>query len=331
MTDWWNGWRYKELFQKGLFHDPRDLGLTFNTDRVLLFCAKVNFDSWPILLQLLNLPLDQRALLENLLLVGHIPGPNEPKELNSFLNPLVEEFEILQSGISGVYDGYKREKFTLQIHICVSVADSCDREKVMMTSGTGSYVYCPTCMAVGIKERSVYCPFTAPKDQPPAGSKLHVRAAFTELDILNLPLQRDTYWRIDARLIATRRNVAYAKSKGINGETCFTWLNSLDFPRSFPPGAFHLFYENIIPNLFNHMRGRFFLPLPQPKGKDGNEKVPPKKPPKFIQTGDTYCITAQQWKELGNDMETSWSTFPSAFGEGLHHIDTKYYQYKTAE
>ena len=80
---------------------------------MLLFHVKANFDSWPILLQLLNLPLDQRALLENLLLVGHIPGPNEPKELNSFLNPLVEEFEMLQSGISGVYDGYKREKFTL--------------------------------------------------------------------------------------------------------------------------------------------------------------------------------------------------------------------------
>ena len=139
---------------------------------MLLFRAKANFDSWPILLQLLNLPLDQRALLENLLLVGHIPGPNEPKELNSFLNPLVEEFEILQSRISGVYDGYKREKFTLRAHICVSVADSHGREKVMMTSGTGSYVYCPTCMAVGIKERSVYRPFTAPKDQPPAGSKL---------------------------------------------------------------------------------------------------------------------------------------------------------------
>ena len=59
---------------------------------------------------------------------------------------------MLQSGISGVYDGYKREKFTLRAHICVSVADSCGREKVMMTSGTGSYVYCPTCMAVGIKE-----------------------------------------------------------------------------------------------------------------------------------------------------------------------------------
>src|SRR5205823_11328071 len=96
---------------------------------------------------------------------------------------------------------------------------------------------------------------------------------------LNLPLQRDTYWRIDARLIATRRNIAYAKSKGINSETCFTRLNSLDFPKSFPPGAFHLFYENIIPNLFNHMRGCFFLPLPQPKGKDSNEKVPLKKLP----------------------------------------------------
>ena len=59
---------------------------------------------------------------------------------------------MLQSGISGVYDGYKREKFTLRAHICVSVADSHGREKVMMTSGTGSYVYCPTCMAVGIKE-----------------------------------------------------------------------------------------------------------------------------------------------------------------------------------
>ena len=49
---------------------------------------------------ILNLPRDQRYLLENTILVGVIPGPREPpKTMNSYLTPLVRELKQLWSGV----------------------------------------------------------------------------------------------------------------------------------------------------------------------------------------------------------------------------------------
>jgi len=43
-----------------------------------------------------NLPPDVRIKRENLMISALIPGPKEPKNFNSFLQPLVEELKILR-------------------------------------------------------------------------------------------------------------------------------------------------------------------------------------------------------------------------------------------
>ena len=49
---------------------------------------------------LLNLPRQERFLQENIILVGVMPGPKEPRILiNSFFTPLVEELELLWQGV----------------------------------------------------------------------------------------------------------------------------------------------------------------------------------------------------------------------------------------
>ena len=52
-----------------------------------------------IYLAVMNLPRTIRYKLENMLIVGIIPGPKEPHDINPFLEPLVCELEQFWSGI----------------------------------------------------------------------------------------------------------------------------------------------------------------------------------------------------------------------------------------
>lgn len=61
-----------------------------------------------IYLTVLNLPRVVRYKRENVILVGIIPGPHEPKDINSFLKPLVDELLQLWNGV----------KLSIQIASC---------------------------------------------------------------------------------------------------------------------------------------------------------------------------------------------------------------------
>src|SRR5215471_3343841 len=94
VRDYWDGKLHKEHKSKGFFTDPRDIALAFSTDGLQLF--KVGNDSvWPLLLINLNLKPNECFKKHNLLLCGIIPGPNNPKDIHSFLRPIVEELKEL--------------------------------------------------------------------------------------------------------------------------------------------------------------------------------------------------------------------------------------------
>jgi len=60
----------------------------------------INHSCGVIYLVLMNLPREERFKLENVIIVGIIPGPNEPKgNINSFLEPLVDELLDLWNGM----------------------------------------------------------------------------------------------------------------------------------------------------------------------------------------------------------------------------------------
>lgn len=72
-----------------------------------------------------------------MLCAGFIPGPKSPKNLDSFLYPLVQEMQILQDGIPGVLNAglssslpEQQRRFILKGHICLIGADMVAREKV---------------------------------------------------------------------------------------------------------------------------------------------------------------------------------------------------------
>ena len=85
-------------------HIWRDFSDFLDAPNSLLFCLNVDwfqpfqhvtYSVGAIYLSILNLPRSKRHLLENIILVGIIPGPKEPNfTINSYLTPLVKELKL---------------------------------------------------------------------------------------------------------------------------------------------------------------------------------------------------------------------------------------------
>jgi len=54
-------------------------------------------DCWLIIFINMNLPPTERYLKNNIFICGLLPGPKCPKDMNSFLYPMVTELKMLES------------------------------------------------------------------------------------------------------------------------------------------------------------------------------------------------------------------------------------------
>ena len=75
------------------------------------------------MLVFMNLPRHLRFKRENVLLVGILPGPNESShDINTFLQPLVDELNKYLTGVNMKVHGYGTEKLVKRALLC----GSCD-------------------------------------------------------------------------------------------------------------------------------------------------------------------------------------------------------------
>jgi hypothetical protein len=94
-NDLFDGDLYKELLVEGFFSDERDIALIGSTDGYQIFRQKTD-SCWIVMFINANLSPTIRVKKENLLISAIIPGPNQPKDFNSFLRPIIDELKILQ-------------------------------------------------------------------------------------------------------------------------------------------------------------------------------------------------------------------------------------------
>ena len=73
--------------------EPGNLGLIMNFDFFQPY-DRVQYSLGVIYTSVLNLPREERYKQENTILVGLIPGPTEPGNLNSFIKPLVDDLKL---------------------------------------------------------------------------------------------------------------------------------------------------------------------------------------------------------------------------------------------
>lgn len=113
-----------------------------------------------------------------------------------------------------------------------------------------------------------------------------------------MPLRDDQEWRHNAYHITRTDDQVLAQDVGIRGTCQLMRLQTIMFPWSFPIDPMHLFYSNVIPQLFSHFRGKFFKanteaepPPPAPGTSKSRTKKARVVLPKFNQTNDAYCIS----------------------------------------
>jgi hypothetical protein len=141
-ADFWTGKLVQDLKKRDadsgartpMFSQDTDLAFFFSTDGVKVFKSRRAFHIWPLLLINLNLPPAERVKRCNMILVGFIPGPKEPNDLDSFLFPLIQEMKMLEKGFPDGFNAARtntaEETFLLRAYIVCVGADMIGRTKV---------------------------------------------------------------------------------------------------------------------------------------------------------------------------------------------------------
>ena len=133
LSDVYDGAIWKEHMSLTNPQTPNTLGLMLNIDWFKPF--KHLTYSVGVIVTIMNLPHFCRHKQENVLTLGIIPGPSEPKhDLNSFLNPIVTELLELEQGAIMTHSSGKN--IVEQINIrCLLLAVACDLPAVRKTCG----------------------------------------------------------------------------------------------------------------------------------------------------------------------------------------------------
>lgn len=136
---------------------PNNIGLALNIDWFNPF-VHTQYSIGVIYLTILNLPRAERYIFENTILVGLIPGPNEPKRINPFLDPLLTELLGHWDGVS-VASG-ELGSFTLCAALLCFISDIPATMKVCEFLGFKARLGCLKCLkkftCKGFGERTYY-------------------------------------------------------------------------------------------------------------------------------------------------------------------------------
>ena len=123
ISDWWDGKRYRELRREGFFTSSTDIAFQIQFDGFQLTKRKQH-STTPVILLNLNLPPEIRHRKQNIICPFIIPGPTKYKNLDSFLQPLVDELNTLgkPNGID-TYNAYQRRNFGLRAYAVLISGD----------------------------------------------------------------------------------------------------------------------------------------------------------------------------------------------------------------
>ncbi len=164
-----------------------------------------------------------------------IPGPKKPKDINSFLRPLVDELTTLENGHITATDGDTGEEFTLRAHVLMVTGDGPAAADAMgMKSPGNAFRPCRMCSITGVRRTDArYSPYYVPH---------------TDYHFENPPIR--TNLRANIETVEVANDDESRMLSGIKGKTELLRLRSIHFPRSFPGDIMHCVLQNITPSLF---------------------------------------------------------------------------------
>ena len=308
MTDVFDGSHYLGLLQKevtinghGLGHtyfsDPRDIALGLATDGVNPWRRRKS-TFWPILLYNFNLPPEERSHDNNAICIGEVPGPEKPKDMDSFLYPAVQELLKLAAGIRA-YDVIEEEIFILRAYLLTIFGDIPAVSMLLRMKGHNAHSPCRLCMIQGVhipnsRNTTHYVPLC----------RKNLQVDQMDYNPANLPPRTHEQFMVQAREVQSAKTNAQseklATEYGINSVPLLSVLDSLSLPLSTGYEFMHLVFENLIPNLALLWSGNF---------KDMNQDQP-------------FVFSKTVWEAIGATVAASRSTMPSSYGAPVPNIAT---------
>jgi hypothetical protein len=294
-----------ETLEHRYFSKPTDIALGLSTDGFGPFKSRKQ-TCWPLILFNYNLPPSIRTQLEHILCVGVIPGPNAPKELTTYLEPLVDELEDLARGVPA-FDTVDGHTFSLRAYLLTAFGDMPAVAKLMAMKGPNGKFPCRTCKIEGIKRGSagpgkntLYTPLSRPFVKEPGATRRY--------DPFDLPRRTHADHVAQALFVEAARNDNDERLRslatGVNGLSTLARLSSLEFPTSFPHDFMHVIFENLLPTLLE-------LWTRSGRWKDfGTEQ-------------EDYHLHEEVWTAIGAACAESGQTIPAAFGCRVPNLKEK--------
>lgn len=307
MTDVFDGAHYLGLLERevsvnghGLGHTyfsgPRDVALGLATDGVNPWKRRKS-TFWPILLFNFNLPPTERFHDENVICVGEVPGPQKPKDMDSFLYPAVQELLKLAVGVKA-YDVVEKEVFVLRAYLLTVFGDIPAVSMLLRMKGHNARSPCRLCTIQGVR---IPKSKTVTHYVPHFRKNLHSQADY---DPANLPSRTHQEFVAQANEVQSAKTNAESErlaiEYGINGVPLLSVLDSLALPLSTGYEFMHLIFENLLPNLALLWSGNF-------KGLDKNQP---------------FVFSKTVWEAIGAATAASHSTMPSSYGAAVPNIAT---------
>lgn len=119
--DFLHGSDYLENVRNGNIRDT-DMVLIFSIDGAQLYAHKAS-DCWIYIWVLFDLSPDERYKKKHVLPGGFIPGPNKPKNMDSFLFPGLYHLAAVQNEGLPVWDALSSQKFHSRLFLALNTAD----------------------------------------------------------------------------------------------------------------------------------------------------------------------------------------------------------------
>ena len=318
MSDYFDSQSYKDLCDRNIVIDGKDTGVRFFsgtydiatsllTDGVSVFKKFGSKDAtcWPIMLQILNLSPAERVQMRNVLPIAIIPGPNQPKDFNSFLAPFVDECIRFARGVK-TYNVLTRRDFVLRHHPVMVCGDMQAIKHVEELKGPNAVVPCRGCLGIGVYHRgkkTYYIPLAKPlHDDIPADNT-------SSYDPLALPLWTEENLKTQLQEMELVKDFPgeydeLAKKYGISGSSVLDRIPLIQRPTSYPHEFLHLFLLNHGPNLVRLWAGSY-------AGIDDSGC-------------EDYMLSKADWVAIGRETEATTKSLLAKFVRPIPNIQTSW-------
>lgn len=277
-----------------------DFVLVLSVDGAQLYQSKQS-DCWVFIWVILNLSPDSRYKKKYVLPAGIIPGPNKPKNLDSFLFPSLYHLASIQNEGLRVWDSSRKGLFTSYPFLALATADAVAMAtlngSVGHHGGQGCRRFC------GLKGRhKPGCPHYYPAALRPDPTKYSVPGScHGDIDLTFLPPPKKSDYLKNLRYIQESPNPSqYRKRRletGIVKPSILSGLpRVLEMTEVFPLDVMHAVALNIPDHLLSIWRG--VIPCDKPDSKS---------------LWDFAVLKGSRWKKHGKLIADTKPYLPGSF------------------